>query len=159
VPSCTRSRRTFAQEAAAHLHKKPPHICTRSRRTFAVEYIWPYKYRKALLQCVAVCCSVLQCVAGCNLRYFEYIWPYKYMSTFFTYKCLPFLHMNVYLVMRYARYDSAMIAVAATHCNTLQHTATHCNTLQHSAQDAAQLQPHITVAAAYHSCSHIYMAI
>jgi len=30
--------------------------------------------------------------------------------------------------------------MAATHCNTLQHTATHCNTLQHTVTHCNTLQ-------------------
>ena len=35
---------------------------------------------------------------------------------------------------------STSLLVAATHCNTLQHTATHCNTLQHTATHCNTLQ-------------------
>ena len=34
----------------------------------------------------------------------------------------------------------AISTMAATHCNTLQHTATHCNTLQHTAPHCNTLQ-------------------
>ena len=59
----------------------------------------------SMLQHVAVCCSVLQCV---RCRYLHYAAPHT--AT----------HCNT-------------LQHTVTHCNTLQHTATHCNTLQHTA--------------------------
>jgi len=50
--------------------------------------------------CVAVCFSVLQCVAILMIPELEYVCPIR----------VPLQH-------------------TATHCNTLQHTVTHCNTL------------------------------
>ena len=86
-----------AQEAAAHLHKKPPHICTRSRRTFAQEAAAHLQLNTygptntgrhccSVLQCVAVCCSVLQAATCVTLN------TYGPTNT-----CLLFLHINVYL--------------------------------------------------------------
>ena len=62
-----------------------------------------------MVQCVAVCLSVLQCVALTSL---ESLHDYPY---------IPAVKAN--LVDRHT----------ATYCNTLQHTATHCNILQHLA--------------------------
>ena len=45
-----------------------------------------------------------------------------------------------------------MDVLAATHCNTLQHTATHCNTLQHTAPHGNTLQH--TATHCHTSCRH-----
>jgi len=62
-------------------------------------------------QCVAVCCSVLQCVAVCCS----------------VLQCVLDMRDVTHWVA------SALEWIHAPHCNTLQHTATHCNTLQHMA--------------------------
>ena len=63
---------------------------------------------RSVLQCVVVCCSVLQYVAAVSFIHFA--------------TCVgPF----------------SLLQDTATHCNTLQHTATHCNTLQHNIKDIA----------------------
>ena len=68
----------------------------------------------SVMQCDAVCCSVLQCV-WC--RSFSQMSPIKNVALL----CLTSI---------VAKQTSPHIA---THCNTLQRTATHCNTLQHTA--------------------------
>jgi len=81
-----------------------------------------------MVQCVTVCCSVLQCVAVC----------------FHVFEGREKVHR-------------APARVAATHCNTPQHTATHCNTLathhntlQHTATHCSTLQ---------HTAAHCYSCI
>ena len=67
-----------------------------------------------VLQRVAVCCSVLQCVAMCTIP--------------------RTLHLSN--GMRSEGSVASYIKIlqhTATHCNTLQHTATHCITSQHVA--------------------------
>ena len=74
----------------------------------------------SVLQCFAVCCSVLQYalqrVAVTRTSYAQM-------------KCTT----------RH-RYGDLISQHTATHCNTLQHTATHCNTLQHTAKHCNTLQ-------------------
>jgi len=74
------------------------------------------------LQCVAVCCSVLQCVAVRGRVYVGY-------STISSLNMLFKQHIQG--------------QHTATHCNTLQHT-TECNTLQHTATHCNTLQPTAT---------------
>jgi len=79
-----------------------------------------------MLQCVAVCCSVLQrwavCCSACticnsrlqlqdNLAFLVCTWP---------------VHVWYEWVMSLPTYCN-ILQHNATHCNTLQHTATHCN--------------------------------
>ena len=87
----------------------------------------------SVLQCVAVCCNVLQC---------KFLFVWKLIS--FTLK-----HLN----LRYTCFwcvDTCLVGVI-THpvcvqiyliscVNTLQHTATHCNILQHTATHCKILQ-------------------
>ena len=60
-----------------------------------------------MLECVGVCCSVMQTVA---VSWWESLCEFK--------------------PMRHAATCCNMLQHAATHCNTLQHTATHCNAWQ-----------------------------
>jgi len=69
-----------------------------------------------VLQCVAVCCSVLQC-KHLNSRVAHMIES-----------CCIFEQGSSHL-----RPHCNTLQHTATHCNTLQHTATHCNTPQHTA--------------------------
>jgi len=67
----------------------------------------------SMLQCVARCCSVLQCVVELKSEkcgYESHLSEFAHQVASF----LPTSHVG-------------------THCNTLQHTATHCNTLPHTA--------------------------
>ena len=69
-----------------------------------------HKYlSNVVLQYVAVCCSVLQCI--------------------YTHRSISRQHSKHRIVLR----DTYVCIYTATRCNTLQHTATHCNTLQHAA--------------------------
>ena len=81
----------------------------------------------SVLQCVAVCCSVLQCVAVCrSVLQCVASWiytklPSRLASLFLSLphtECGGWAVFNVFTTLQHA----------ATHCNTLQHTATHCNT-------------------------------
>ena len=74
-----------------------------------------------VLQCVAVRCSVLQCVSISDLfcSVFQYL-------TFFGVLLVP----------------NTLHHIAATHCITLQHTATHCNTLQYTATHRCNTRHH-----------------
>ena len=73
----------------------------------------------SVLQCVAVCCSVLQ---------------WKWMLTS--------LHIPSLTHFPHTCRDPFQLQHTATHCNTLQHTATHRNTLQHTATHCNALQHH-----------------
>jgi len=78
-----------------------------------------------LLQCFAVCCSVLQCVAVCCNN------TLQHTATHFNTLQHTATHCNTRLNTHTA--IDLFSAITATHCNALQHTATHCNTLQHTA--------------------------
>jgi len=75
-----------------------------------------------VLQCVAVCCSVLQCVQP---------YKHKYMYWFLFQRCGG-RRVQPVINLRFMN--------TATHCNTLQHTATHCNTLQRTATPVINLR-------------------
>ena len=74
-----------------------------------------------MLQCVAVCCSVLQCVADTN----------NGMSAFFL--------MTYCSTLQHTAAHCSTLQHTAAHCSTLQHTATHCSTLQHTAAHCSTL--------------------
>jgi len=90
-----------------------------------------------VLQCVSVCCSVLQCAGIRQLRIFflpnftrsiEFaIWGQVWRM-----RCLQTLQHTVA--------NCNTLQHTATHCNTLQHTETHCNTLQHTATHCNTMQ-------------------
>jgi len=98
------------------------------------------------LMCVAVCCSVLQCVQ--EARYI-YVPPGVLLCvavrcsvlTESALQCgavccsmLQCVAVFEVLFLGPLTYDIRnTLQHTATHCNTLQHTATHCNTLQHTA--------------------------
>ena len=81
------------------------------------------------VQCVAVCCSVLQCVA---------VYTLQHTAT----HCIGTRQNTCDVPVTATRHCNALqhtctsaslrrkVRVTATHCKTLQHTATHCNTLQ-----------------------------
>ena len=75
-------------------------------------WLWraPQTPWSGVLQCVAVCCSVLQCVA---------VWGRKMGSEELHKRLDKFSYLNKLHI--------------STHCNTLQHITAHCNTLQRSA--------------------------
>ena len=71
-----------------------------------------------MLHCVAVCCSVLQCVVSSLLELMlKKVSPEVLQHTAAHYTTL---HRNT-------------LHYTATHYTTLQHTATHCNTLHYAA--------------------------
>jgi len=72
---------------------------------------------------VAVCCSVLQCVAVCCSV--EIVEVYTWRG--------PSIKVCFFNALHY-------IVAAATRCNTLQHAATRCNTLQHAVTCCNTLQ-------------------
>ena len=87
---------------------------------------------------LAVCCSVLQCVAVyCSVLQCVAV-------------CCSVLQSVAQFGHRHGPHtmpDSVFLCAwwvatqhTATHCNTLQHTATHCNTLQHIATHCNTLQ-------------------
>jgi len=81
----------------------------------------------SVLQCLTECCSVLQCVAVCCS----------------VLQCVPvdeacmvdaetrWISSNTMLACPYSS-----IATSAIHCNTVQHPATHCNIVQHTCDGA-----------------------
>jgi len=73
------------------------------------------KVSMLLVMCVAVCCSVLQCVALLCCGVLQYVAVW----------CSTEMMAHTYT---WARWDYHSLQHTATHCNTLQHTATHCNT-------------------------------
>jgi len=103
---------SFARDVS-HSHSSKAQQLTatqnRSLQHTAVRYSI-HSYSKWPLQCVAVCCSVLECVAvRCNNR-----------NLFILQAALPDWSSKYLGYWPRSRKD-----------NTLQHTATHCNALQH----------------------------
>jgi len=91
-------------------------------------------FRRRVL-CVAVGCSVLQCVAvvaaccwNCCSCCLEAPW-YTYAT------CMRWIARTLH----HAATPCNTLQHAATHCNTLQHAATHWNTLQHTATHCSPL--------------------
>jgi len=80
------------------------------------------------VQCVVVCCSVLQ-VARSGPTTRKTAIKHNDNATASNCRILqhPATHYNT-------------LKHTATHCNSLQHTATHCNTMQHTATHAAKYQ-------------------
>ena len=66
------------------------------------------------LQCVAVCCSVLQCVSVCCS----------------VLQCVAEIGTRQ---VTFANANFSRLQQSTSHCSTVQHTAAHCNTLQHTA--------------------------
>jgi len=87
-----------------------------------------------VLQCIVVCCSVLQCSACKSLSVFASA-PDVYVCQ----DCNTLhhdatqSHVLQHTHVHREGMHSGSVVMTATHCNTLQHTATHCNTLQHTA--------------------------
>jgi len=79
---------------------------------FFLEETW--KLAGTVILCVAVCCSVLQCVVYCTLEE-----PY--------YTCKR-ARSKTYNIEGSVEFFCQVFAI----CNILQHTATQCNTLQHT---------------------------
>jgi len=80
-----------------------------------------------LLQCVAVCCSVLQCVAVCQPPHRKICLVAPVLRINIIEKCTH--SVLIMITIQYASLDRVE--------DTLQHTATHCNTLQHSPRNIA----------------------
>ena len=98
-------------------------------------------HRLRCLLCVAVCCSVLQCVAAC-------CGVLQCFGCDARRLCLA-LHAVSCVVQCVAAYTATpcnTLQHPATHCNTLHHAATHCNTLQHTTTHCTALQ---------HTCTRI----
>ena len=120
-----------------------------------------------VLQCVAVCCSVLQ--GGDAVRRDICVYIYMCICDIYTYTHIMQICAYVYIYYTSVKTlhgcselcCSVLQSVAvccselrtlristqrntlqhtATHCNTLQHTATHCNTLQHTAPHGNTVQ-------------------
>jgi len=111
-----------------------------------------------VLQCVAVCCSVLQrekererkkdratLTEMCHMTHSCTTWLVLQCvavccSVFFSLAPSPVRGFFI-SARTHARREQPSLECAhtATHCNTLQHTATHCNTLQHTATHGATL--------------------
>jgi len=98
-----------------------------------------------VLQCVAVCCSVLQCVAAVRCSVLQCVAP----DTSHVLQCVAVccsvlqcgvvccsvLHLIPRITLCVAHYSicNTLQHVRLIICNTLQHTTPHCNTLQHTA--------------------------
>jgi len=103
---------------------------------WAWAWAWACAYvHCCVLQCAAVCCSVLQqCEVGGVVE--------KGTRTN--------IHNNQSAVDSPALMSPERLQHTATHCNTLQHTATFCNTLQQSSPVFTHLPPcHPSRAAIY----------
>ena len=86
----------------------------------------------SVMQCVAVCCSVLQCIA---------VFSDGAIKQSKTAAKTQQGHNKAQQGCSSLTSDWVRLWVlAATHCNTLQHTATHRNTLQHTATHCNTLQ-------------------
>jgi len=93
--------------------------------------LWPLV---CVLQCVEVCCSVLQCVAvlqspwplACSMK------PTHCNALQFTAtRCSTATHCNSLQLTTPGLFGRAKtLQRTATKCNSLQYTATHCNSLQ-----------------------------
>ena len=81
-----------------------------------------------VLQCVAVCCSVLQCCSACSVLQCCSAYRVLQCLSVSASLCLPMELLSTYMI--------SSIVPRTAYCNTLQHTATHCNTLQHTANTA-----------------------
>jgi len=92
----------------------------------------------SVLQCVAVCCSVLQCVA-CGAVWCSVVQcgavcrsicnvPRRWQPL--TMACI----MSIIVRRRRALVSLARVQHTATHYNTLQHITTHYSALQHTAE-------------------------
>ena len=86
---------------------------------------WGATTRLMVHHSVAVCCSVLQCVAVCQQLATEHSWKQTISAS------SPVFGFCLGNIQRHKTLQNT-----AKHCNILQHTATHCNTLQH-------IQPHL----------------
>ena len=100
----------------------------------------------SVLQCVAMCCcSVLQCVAVCCSVWHE---SWMYLVLFFyslnrgilsfalqhsATQCNEVQHAATHCNNSSDIHVIHMETLCHSHCNTAQHIATHCNTLQHAA--------------------------
>ena len=81
---------------------------------------------------VAVCCSMLQCVAVCV--------AHRSMISFGCSSTMPYdCSYQKMMCCKYREVEVCWTAVA-TYCNTLQHTTTHCNSLQLTATHCNSLQ-------------------
>jgi len=87
--------------------------------------------RCSVLQCVAVCCSVLQALRCTSNQSSEPCEMAQYSHPQHTAThCNPLQHTAVHCnTLQYTATHCSTLQHTATHCNTLQHTATHCNTL------------------------------
>jgi len=117
------------------------------------------------VECVAVCCSVLQCVAVCCrlwVRRWNMLHEMSHSNKTLQHTAT---HCNTEIVGETVECVAVVEALkrtyqpctrrrAATHCNTLQHTATHCNTLQHTASHCITLQHISTHCNTLHEMSH-----
>jgi len=83
--------------------------------------------RYSISKRVAMCCSVLQCVADPHVRVALHCDSCNVFPCVF--QCATVFYSVLQCVEKSARCIS--LCHTATHCNTLQHTVTHCNTPQH----------------------------
>ena len=118
--------------------------------------------RCSVLQCVAVCCRMLQYIEvctsirlSCSVSQQENLFqrvPTTVLTisntTKLTYENIHQLQLprpspiiiGAWPISRLVLSWCNLLVCVATHCNTLQYTATHCNTLQHTAIHCNTLQ-------------------
>ena len=113
IPTYAATHCNTQQHTATHCYNTPQH--TRNQWLVCC----------SVLQCVAVCCSVWQCVLQC-VAVCGSVWLVC---------CGVSSHGHEW---QFNGVDTN------SHCNTLQHTVTHCNTLQHTATHCQILLQHTT---------------
>jgi len=101
----------------------------------------------SVLQCVAVCCNELECVAGMQCvgvcwKFVRVCWNILQWSVFdfvaicWVCKTLKLTVTPCTKLQHTATHGNTLLHTA-THCTTPQHTAPHCTTLQHTAHHTA----------------------
>jgi len=96
--------------------------------TAVLPHLAPHDCSDCTLQCVAVCCSVLQC--DC-------------MTAWLTSPHMTAVQSCSHWVWLHCPHDFPHDSCDCTpHMTALQHTATHCNTLQHTATHCPHESPH-----------------
>jgi len=112
----------------------------------------------SVLQCVAVCCSWLQCLqcvavccgmlSSCKIAP-TYIQDKSEVASTYTQHAATQCSTLQNTATHYNTLQHT-----ATHCITLQHTATHCNTLQHTATHCIEDKSEVASTFTQHTATH-----
>jgi len=116
--------------------------------------------RQDTRETVAVCCSILQCVAEGELSklttnccsVLQCVATQCHTLSYTAIHCKTKQERKIEICrnkMQYTATRCNTLQHIATHCNTLQHTATHCNTLQHTATHLQHTATHCNTPASY----------